>query len=380
MKIGIVCPYNIALGGAVQEICKEQHDEFKRRGHEVKIITPLPKQGIPENISQNMLYVGKGRDPKTPLGTVAQISYCYDVKEIDSILESEKFDILQVHEPWVPLIGRQIIERRQCPVVATFHAKLPENWAGAAIKKYGSLYTLPPLKYIDAFVYVSEPAKELISSLTDKTLYHIPNAVNLAEFKPSKTCNPLDSEKKTILYIGRLEERKGVTYLISAFKQMQKYRDDVRLVIGGSGPELEKLKQQVIDEQINDVEFIGFVEDKLKKQLMRRCDLFVAPAVFGESFGIVLIEALASGAVVVAGDNPGYRSVMKDAGQIGLVDPLDVEQFGDRMNLLLDNNQLRKTIMDWAKTYVMQFDYRTVSDAYIKIYEKLSSNGVKKKI
>lgn len=371
MKIGIVCPYNMALGGAVQEVCKEQHDEFKRLGHEVAIVTPLPRQGKPKNISQRIIYIGKGRDPKTPLGTVAQVSYCADPKEIDRMLDEEKFDVLQVHEPWVPLIGRQIIERRRCPVVATFHAKLPENWAGVAIKKYGSLYTLPPLKFIDEFVYVSEPARELISTLTDKKLHYIPNSVNLVEFHPEKTHEPLDKAKKTLLFVGRHEERKGVTYLLAAFKKLQEKRDDVRLIVGGMGPDHKKLVTQVADDDIKNVEFIGFVEDARKKELMRRCDLFVAPAIFGESFGIILIEALASGAVVIAGDNPGYRNVMIDVGQIGLVDPLDVDQFAARLDLLLDNDSLRTVMSEWAKTYVKQFDYRITGKQYLEIYENL---------
>ena len=137
------------------------------------------------------------------------------------------------------------------------------------------------------------------------------------------------------------------------------------------GPDHKKLVAQVADDDIKNVEFIGFVEDVRKKELMRRCDIFVAPAIFGESFGIILIEALASGAVVVAGDNPGYRSVMIDVGQIGLVDPLDVDQFAARLDLLLDNHSLRAVMSEWAKTYVKQFDYRITGKQYLEIYENL---------
>lgn len=370
MKIGIVCPYNMALGGAVQEVVKESYDELVRRGYEVVILTPLPSQGKPDLPHYNIRYVGKAYDLRA-LGTVAQVSVVTRPSEIERFFAEEKPDVLHVHEPWVPLMNSQVLRHAPCPVVATFHAKLPDSAVADMIKTLGRVYTRPGVRRVNICVAVSQPAAEHISGVLGRPVPIIPNAVNLTEFFPPKKQTPLTPGKKTILYVGRLEARKGPAYLLSAFKEFHAKHPDTKLIIGGKGPDMEMLKAQATVDGTGAVEFLGYVEDGEKKRLMQQADLFVAPAVFGESFGIILIEALASGQVVVAGDNPGYRSVMQEFGEISLVDPRDKTAFAHKLETLLYDDKLRDSYRQWAAEYVKQFDYRTVTDIYVKLYEQL---------
>ncbi len=370
MKIGIVCPYNMALGGAVQEISKEMYDELSARGHEVVILSPRPKQGEPNLPNYRVIYIDKAND-LTLMGTTAQVSFCTDRSSLKQIFDTEKFDIIHMHEPWVPLMNSQILRQATCPVAATFHAKLPDGFVGGVIKTIGQLYTKPLLGHISEFVAVSEPAAEHINSVLGRAVRVVPNAINLKAYTAPKTFKPLNTDKKTLLFIGRLEKRKGVAHLLRAFKVLHSLHPDTKLLIGGKGPERVKLEQQVLDEDIKGVEFLGFLEDNYKKELLQRADLFVAPAIYGESFGVILIEALASGQVVVAGDNPGYRSVMKGFGEVSLVDPKDYARHAALLEKLLYDKALREQYRAWAKDYVKQYDYSVVTDQYEKIFTSL---------
>lgn len=369
----------MALGGAVQEIVKESARELTKRGHEPVIITPNPKQGRPESIDTRVIYIGKATDPKTPLGTVAQVSVSLNSDEIEKVLEDEKFDVIHVHEPWVPLLNAQILRRRKCPVVATFHAKFPETVVADIIKAAGRAYTLGPLKYIDQLVAVSGPASEHVSSLTDREIKIIPNGIPVADLRAARSDQPLHKTKKTIVFVGRLEERKGVQYLLPAYNELRKRHDDVRLLIAGMGPDFKNLQQYVKKHNIEDVEFLGFIEHEPKLNLMANADVFVAPAVFGESFGVAPIEGLSGCGLVVAGDNPGYRSVLREVGQTSLINPKDAEQFANRLELFLYDQQFRKMFKTWAETYVEQFAYPKIIDQYEAIYERLVKDGTRQK-
>lgn len=374
MRIGLVCPYNMALGGAVQEIVKETHDELTRRGHSVSIISPHPKQGDPSGLTQDIIYIGQAKDFKTPLGTVAQLSIAKH-NDIDTVLRREQFDILHMHEPWVPFSNIQILRRAICPVVATFHAKLPDTLVAKLTTTIGRPYTAPPLKHIDTCVAVSEAAAEHVRVILKAPVQIIPNAVNLSVFAVGLPRQPISQSKKTLLYIGRLEDRKGVTYLLRAFKLLHVKYPETQLIIGGDGPNRTALERQALSEDTQAVSFLGYLDDERKKELMQRADLFCAPAIYGESFGIVLIEALASGQVLVAGNNPGYTSVLKGFGAVSLVDPRDTAAHAALLEKMLYDADLRLRYKKWAKQYIQQYDYSVTTDQYETIYTKLLAKG-----
>jgi phosphatidylinositol alpha-mannosyltransferase len=369
MKIGLVCPYNIAIGGGVQEQVKDMQTELVRRGHDVCIITPQPRVPYIDE-GRKVLFIGTATDVKTPLNTTAQFSASVLTDEIDNLLEREQFDIIHFHEPWVPVLSRQILSRSQSVNIATFHAMLPDTLMAQTVGKVFAPYTKPLLRHLDSFVAVSEGAAEYLLGLADVNVEIIPNGVNLKHYqKRSNAKTVAKGDLKTILYIGRLENRKGVKYLLEAFARLQKKQSDTRLLIVGAGPDREKLEHEVETLGCENVEFLGYVDDKTKIRLLHEADLFCSPALFGESFGVVLLEAMAAGLVTVAGDNPGYSSVMQGLGKLSLVNAKDTSQFAHRLELLLTDNDLRGLWQKWAKDYVRQFDYAKIVDRYEAVYE-----------
>ena len=367
MKIGLVCPYNIAKGGGVQEIVRAMRHELTARGHEAKIITPQPKdiEGVD---TEGIIFVGSATDWHGPLHTTSQISASVDTEAIEQMLETEKFDVLHFHEPWVPVLSRQILSRSNAVNVATFHAKIPETVMSRTVVKVVTPYLKSVLRYLDALTAVSDAAAEYVSGLTDEPISIIPNGIDLAKYHAPAANRPANDSLKTILYIGRLERRKGVKYLLEAYALLAQNYDDVSLIIAGDGPDREKLELLAEERDLPNVKFLGFVSDEEKMSLLREADLFCSPATFGESFGIVLLEAMASGLVTVAGNNSGYSDVMQELGAVSIVNPHDTPEFARRLQLLLTDEELRKIWKKWAQGYVKQFSYPNVVSQYEDLY------------
>lgn len=365
MKIGLVCPYNVMRGGGVQECVFSLQRELSSRGHSVKIITPYPQQAGGTG-RRNVIFIGDGRDIRSPFQTTAQVSVSVGNDAIVAMLEREQFDILHFHEPWVPIVSRQILVRSNAVNIGTFHAKLPETVMSRTIERVITPYTKSVLKYLHALTAVSEPAAEYVRTLTDEPVRIVPNGIDLSYY----TFQPPTKPKKvrTLLYIGRLEKRKGVKYLLAAYKKLSEKHHDVRLVIAGDGPERAKLELYVQVHSIPRVVFTGYVTEAKKRRLLQQADVFCSPALYGESFGIVLLEAMAMGIVTLAGDNPGYATVLRDHGCISLVNPKSTTAFVHRMELLLYDEPQRDTWRRWALNYVKQFDSKQIADRYERVY------------
>ncbi len=365
MRIGLVCPYNIGLGGGVQECVLAAQKELKKRGYDVHIITPLSKQAR-ENPPKDTILVGAGTDVRSPFSTTAQISASMSSDELQQIVDDYKFDILHFHEPWVPMLSRQLLGRSKSINIATFHARMPDGVMTKAIEKVVTPYTRSILKSFDAFTAVSDPAAQYVRSLTDASIQIIPNGIDLKKYRPGRRIN---HTSRIILHVGRLERRKGVNYLIDAFARLND--PESKLLIAGNGPDRDKLVAQVKARKLNNVEFLGYVSETEKVQLLREASVFSSAAPYGESFGIVLLEAMACGTPVVAANNPGYVSVMQGRGMISLVNPEDTEQYARRLALMLYDNDLAKLWREWALDYVQQFDYENVVDQYERLYKRL---------
>ena len=367
MKIGLVCPYSIAKGGGVQEIVYAMQRELNRRGHDAYIITPRPQdhEGEPED---HVIFVGASVDFSSPLRTTGQVSASVS-ETIERMLEEEQFDILHFHEPWVPMLSLQILSRSNAVNVATFHAKLPETMMVRTVAKVVTPYTKSVLKYIDAYTAPSDAAAEYVCSLTDEPVAIIPNGIDLTRFKPPKIFNDT-RQHKTIVYIGRLEARKGVNYLLHAFKQLQEDRPDVSLVIAGDGTDRSKLEMLAEDLELQNVKFLGYLPEADKPKLLQSADLFCAPALYGESFGIVLLEAMAAAkGPVLAGDNPGYASVLGKRPQ-QLFDPKDTQVFAGKIVAALKDDDARAEARAWQQDYVQQFDISAVGPRLVAVYEQ----------
>jgi len=365
MKIGLVCPYNIAKGGGVQEIVLATRAELVKRGHNVKIITPLPRQGkIPKD--PDVIFIGTSTDFKSPTHTHVQVSASAGVSKIESMLAEENFDILHFHEPWIPMLSLQILQRSNAVNIATFHAKIPETLMSRTITRVVTPYLRSVLKYLDEMTAVSDSAAEYVTSLTDIPVTIIPNGIDLSKYKFSP--DKKTSDTKTILYIGRLEKRKGVKFLLQAYQLLSQDDDNLRLIIGGDGPDRKKLELLADELKLKNVSFLGYVSEEVKLDLLIQADVFCSPAIFGESFGIVLLEAMATGVVASAGNNSGYNDLMQGVGALSITNPQDTSEFARQLKLLLNEPDIRKLWRTWAKSYVKQFSYPRVVDMYEELY------------
>jgi len=369
MKIGIVYPYDMSRGSGVGEIVYATQKELRRRGHDVIIITPRPLSYEGKDPDRDhMIFIGGSTDFNSPLNTMIQVSASVNAS-IEEVLNSEKFDILHFHEPWVPFLSRQILARSKAVNVATFHATLPNTPMSRTVIKAVTPYTKSIIKYIDEFTAVTESAAEYVCTMTDASVAIIPPGIDLKKYQPPAKRSE-SKPNKTIFYIGRLENRKGVKHLLDAFKLLQIKKPEVSLVIAGDGPDRSKLEAQVAELELQNVTFKGYITDAEKIKYLHESDLFCAPALYGESFGVVLLEAMATGLVTVAGNNIGYSSVMQGMGAISLVSPKDTEEFARRLDLLLHEPSLRRLWRNWAKDELPQYDYSNIVDQYVEVYEQ----------
>jgi phosphatidyl-myo-inositol alpha-mannosyltransferase len=375
MKIGLVCPYNINRNSGVMAIVLALQSGLQARGHDVRVITPRPR-GWEGNDLPNVIFMGVSTDFRSPAQTTTQLSSRHDEDEIDAILKREKFDVLHFHEPWVPLLSRQLLQRSSSVNIATFHQKIPETIMTRTLVKVVNPYFKSVMKYLHVMTAVSKAGAEYAANMTDRPIVIVPNGVDIAKYR--QPVKPTNNDKQTILYIGRLEGRKGLKYLLEAYQLLVAKHPNTKLLIAGDGAMRQKLEMLAEDLGLTQVKFLGYVSEELKVELLAQADLFCTPALFGESFGIVLLEAMASGIVTVAGNNSGYVEVMRGMGQLSIVNPRDTEEFARRLELLLKEDELRKMWQKWATGYVEQFDYPKIVGQYEKVYhEALKQHGKK---
>jgi phosphatidyl-myo-inositol alpha-mannosyltransferase len=372
MKIAIFTPYNIFKSGGVQEHVLYQAKLLRSRGHDVTILTPRPRRITEDEVPKGVVFLGSSTRINAPHATSGDVSVTIDNDAIEAEL-AKNYDVIHAHEPLVPMAARQILSKAEGRAlrVGTFHAALPGNALGKSLVSTYKMYARAVLPHVDVITAVSPAAIGYIDAYTDLAIHYIPNGINAELFDiPSKK-----RDLNMVLFLGRLEKRKGARQTIKAFALLKKIKPSAKLVIAGEGPLKRSLKQYVQDRNIEDVEFLGYVDDKIKQKLLNRCGIYTSPALYGESFGIVLAEAMAAQAPIVAHPNDGYRWVMRDTGRLSLVDCTDAQAYAERMQLLMEDNDLRELWQKWAKEYVKQFDYEKVVDAYEKLYsENLHNN------
>lgn len=366
MKIGIVCPYNIFKGGGVQEYVLGLRDGLTAVGHQAWVITPQPR-GYRGPKIPGILMLG-GSTPIRAFHTYSQVSASVDIDKLEEALKVYKFDILHFHEPWVPMLSRQILTRSNAINIGTFHAALGERRVSRTVERVITPYTKSLIKHLDILTAVSPVATNYVKSLTARKIYIIPNGIDIKKYKPDKPHTSND-QSKTIFYIGRLEKRKAVNQLLKAFEIIQQFDNRYGLKIAGDGPQKSELMELSKELKLKNVRFLGQIDEEKKVKLLQTSDVFCSPAVYGESFGIVLLEAMAARCVVVAGANAGYESVLSGTGQISLVNPKDNKEFARKLMIMASNHVLRKVWLEWAQNEVKQYSYDTIVNKYLMLYK-----------
>jgi phosphatidylinositol alpha-mannosyltransferase len=223
------------------------------------------------------------------------------------------------------------------------------------------------LKLFDEVIAVSSAAQLFAKTVFGLDTTILPNVVDTKLFVHS----PIQRSVPTIVFLGRLVERKGCMYLLKAIHTLKTiHGDEFEVIIGGKGPLLDDLKQYAHKQGLKNVRFLGFVAESDKPALLAGADIAVFPSTGGESFGIVLIEAMAAGSrVVLGGDNVGYRTVLGDHPDL-LVDPKDTKAFANRLAHFLEFEQVRIDASTWARKAVKQYDVAYVGTKIIDIYQK----------
>jgi phosphatidyl-myo-inositol alpha-mannosyltransferase len=294
---------------------------------------------------------------------------------IKELLTEEKYDVLHVQLPHSPLMAARVIytANPNTAVIGTFHI-IPFSRLEAFATATLGLVLRRNLRRFDAIYSVSEPAQHFAKKVFRIHTEVVPNVVNLSHFKSGKKISKYDDGKINIVFLGRLVERKGCMHLLQALTILHKehHLERVRVLICGKGPLQSKLEAYVKKHHLSKiVHFVGFVDETAKANYFASADIAVLPSTGGESFGIVLIEAMAGGAtVVIGGDNVGYRSVLTDR-EDQLVDPTDAKEFAKKLHHFINSARARQSAHKWQQEYVKQFDVRVVGPRLLRDYKTM---------
>ncbi|MDP2917405.1 MAG: glycosyltransferase family 4 protein, partial [Dehalococcoidia bacterium] len=311
MKIALVSPYDFAYpGGVARHItCLDKH--FTGMGHQVKIIAP--SSGPVDEFGGRFIRLGTPH-PVPSSGSIARVTLSLNLdSKIKALLDEEKFDIIHMHEPLVPTLCTSMLRLSDTVNIGTFHAfntKPSYRWA----QPFAKLLMERWYRRLHGKIAVSQPAQDFANKHFRGTYHIIPNGIDVKHFSPDVP--PIEEfcdGKLNILFVGRMEKRKGVRYLLQAYPQVKQKFPNSRLIIVGPGTRLRhKYEKYVGNNGLKDVVFTGLVSYKDLPRYYKCADVFCAPATGAESFGIILLEAMAVGKPVVATNIPGYASVVTD--------------------------------------------------------------------
>lgn len=369
MTICFVLDDTLDVPDGVQQYVLTIGNWLSHQGHEVHYIAPQTlRKDIPNLHSLGRIIATRfnGNTVRTP-SVVNQ-------KSVKRILSKINPDVLHIQLPCSPFLAGRIINAapKATALIGTFHilpysrrAEIGAQLLGIAMRR--------TMKKLDAVVSVSRPAQLFASKRLGLQSTIVPNAVNIAHFKASQP----KAKLKRIVFLGRLVPRKGCKYLLQAIKKLHDNKvTNFEVVVAGAGPEQDRLKEFCQHAGIDHiVKFTGYIQERDKPALLVSADIAVFPSTAGESFGIVLIEAMASGAVVLAGDNPGYRSVM-EALPDQLVDVQDTKLFAQKLKRFLEATSETKSVISQQNELLKQYSDDTVGAQLEQLYnDVLQSKG-----
>lgn len=370
MKVGLVCPYDWCEPGGVGVHVAELAIALRRLGHEVSVLTPaeddsaLPpyvvSAGKPVSVSYN--------------GSVARIAFGpVAVRRVRRWLREGDFDVLHVHEPASPSLPALACWAARGPIVATWHSAMTRSRALMA----GYWLAQAVLEKVSGPIAVSEAARTTLVDHLGGDAVLIPNGVDCAKFENAEPLPGWPGDGPALFFIGRIDEpRKGLPVLIAALPAILRTHPRTRLLVAGPG-DTESVRDSLPAALRDNVVFLGRVSEEAKVRAYHSVDLYVAPHTGGESFGIVLTEAMASGTPVLASDLDAFRRVLDDgrAGTLfALGDPDALARAA--IALLADRAELARTAAA-GHAYVQRFDWVQVAKQVVEVYESVTTTGEK---
>ena len=355
MKIGLVTPYVYPLPGGVNEHVRYLYEGLRERGHDVRIISS--SHGLQRASEGDVLRIGKGfsMPANGSVGTIT-LSPRY-LSQVGAMLDRERFDLLHFHEPFVPFLSPIVLRRSQSVNIATFHAF--GGWSPAY--EFGRRVMGRYAARLHGRIAVSAAARHFIDRYFDGDYKVIPNGVDVARYQRAVPLARWQDGTHNLLFVGRHEPRKGLLELLKAYRILRKTGCNCRLLVVGTGPQEREARRYVLTRRMAGVEFLGRVSDEEKAQLFRTADVFISPATGGESFGIVLLEAMAAGAPIVASDIHGYKGVLRRGEQGLLVPPRKPKAIAAATARLLADPALRAEMSASGRARAQEFSWERVT-------------------
>ena len=374
MKIALVCPYDWAKHGGVKAHVAALVD-YLIANHDVRVFAPasavLPRTGA-DRVVQAV-----GRPLAVPYNrSVAPVALSpWVVRRTSKALHEFEPHVVHVHEPVAPMVAAAAAMFGPRPVIGTFHTWSDKDRTYRLVAPVARRLAAN----LDARIAVSPAAQQYAAEalhLPMGSFRVIPNGVPVASYA---TADPipelLDPARPLLLFVGRLESRKGLDVLIRAFLRLRTTMPRVRLCVVGEGPERERCQQMVPPSIRPDVLFVGAVEESQKPRYHASADLFVAPNTGGESFGIILLEAMAAGLPIVSSDIPGFRTVMKDGRQGRMVPPGNAFALAEAIGTVLSNNRLGAAMAADGRSTASEYDWPVIGGRLEALYRHVLVNS-----
>jgi phosphatidyl-myo-inositol alpha-mannosyltransferase len=365
VKVGLVCPYTWDVPGGVQAHVHDLALALIGLGHDVSVITPADDEAaLPPYITST------GRAVPVPYnGAVARMAFGpLSARRVRRWLRDGDFDVVHVHEPTTPSLSLLASWSFDGPLVATFHTSVQRARTLAAA--YPILQTA--LEKISARIAVSQAARRTLVEHLGGDAVMIPNGVSMATFAHVEPFPGWPGDGGALGFLGRFEEaRKGLPVLLAAFEKLAEVRPGVRLLVAGPG-DPDEVRRALPAELLDRVELLGQVSDVDKARMLRSVDVYVAPNIGGESFGIVLLEAMAVGTPVLASDLEAFRAVL-DGGRSGqLFATGDPDDLAIKAAELLDDPDARAALAILGRATARSYDWSTVARDIVRVYETVA--------
>ncbi|MBM2810413.1 MAG: glycosyl transferase group 1 [Chloroflexi bacterium] len=365
MKIALVSPYDFAYFGGVTDHISHLSAELQRRGNEVHIMAPCSDDQVRSPVPFHRL----GTPVRIPAnGSVARISMGPRLgSEVKQILASGAFDVVHLHEPLLPALPLAVLRASRATNVGTFHAYRHSNLA--------YFYAKPILQYFFAKLHgriaVSNAACDFVSERFSGSYRVIPNGIDYERFsQPLPPLPGLGDGRPTVLFVGRLEKRKGLSYLLRSWSNVRREFPDARLVVVGGGGGLKHYRAFVDTRGSDDIVFAGQVADEDLPRYYQAADVFCAPSTGQESFGIVLLEAMAAGKPIVSTNIPGYQEVVTHGKEGLLVPAKDPGALGSALIHLLAHPDMHQQFGARGREKAKQFAWDRVADEVLDYYRE----------
>ncbi|HKR50728.1 MAG TPA: glycosyltransferase family 4 protein [Pseudonocardiaceae bacterium] len=362
MRIGMVCPYSITVRGGVQAHVLGLARGLRGFGHQVQVLAPAAAgEPVPAFVTP------AGRAVGVPYnGSVAPLAFGpVAVARVRRWLRDHDFDVLHLHEPTAPSLSLIALTLADRPVVVTFHIATARSWA--LVAAHGLLQ--PPMEKITARIAVSPLARRVQVTYLGGDAVEIPNGVEVAQFAAAQPLPGYPRPGGAVGFVGRYDEpRKGMPVLLTALRTLVQTRPDLRLLVVGDG-DAAGLLRAAGPELAPRIRVLGGLGDEGKAAVLASVDVLCAPAIGGESFGIVLTEAMAAGAPVVASDLDAFRLVLDD-GQAGVLVPAGVPTaLSSALGDLLDDPVRRTALAAAGRRRAAMWDWPVVAGRVLQVYE-----------